>query len=242
MSVHALCHHRWSRFNWTEAGSAPITFTSYQHWGRYREGSLVSQEPNNRTRAEFCGVANASQTYQKAWGWADANCTLQAPFICKVCALGSVAAVHPLAMLAISMSYHLGASAVQPTKAMQMPRTHLPEAQLCGPWCDNHLPVGLQVRPPVVSPAYTAKGGRSTFFVNTSLLGFADAEAACRTNGGHLATFQVGVPSCVWNMITCRCTHAPCVCLRVQVLGHLLAQHDLGWQQCSCGSTVCLNQ
>lgn len=113
MSTHAFCDHRWSRFNWTEAGSAPITFTSYQHWGRYREGSLVSQEPNNRTRAEFCGVANASQTYQKAWGWADANCTLQAPFICKVCACCSVAALHPLALSASSMSHHFRSQCCQ---------------------------------------------------------------------------------------------------------------------------------
>jgi hypothetical protein len=58
---------------------------------------------------------------------------------------------------------------------------------------DHYLLAMLQVRPPVVSPAYTARGGRSTFFVNTSLLGFADAEASCRANGGHLATFQVRI-------------------------------------------------
>jgi hypothetical protein len=75
---------RWNKFNWTEAGSKPPTGANYLHWGRYRSGSFLSQEPNNLTGVEFCGVGNASQTFTKAWGWADANCSLTLPFICKV--------------------------------------------------------------------------------------------------------------------------------------------------------------
>jgi hypothetical protein len=85
-------------------------------------------EPNNITGTEMCGLGNYSQTYGSAWGWADADCSTRAPFICKV-------------------------------------------------------------RPPLAAPAYTA-ASKNTFFLNTSEVGFMDAETACRANGGHLASFK----------------------------------------------------
>jgi hypothetical protein len=49
------------------------------HWGR---DGLVP-EPSNTTGSEFCGVANVSQTYTRAWGWSDARCSMSAPFLCR---------------------------------------------------------------------------------------------------------------------------------------------------------------
>jgi hypothetical protein len=72
----------WPRFGWTEPGLPPPTGATYIHWGRIEPGAIT--EPNNMTGFEFCGVGNYSQTYGNAWGWADANCSMRAAFICKV--------------------------------------------------------------------------------------------------------------------------------------------------------------
>jgi hypothetical protein len=49
------------------------------------------QEPNNAGGSELCGVANASETFDVpfAWGWADADCRLTLPFMCKAQPAGS---------------------------------------------------------------------------------------------------------------------------------------------------------
>ncbi len=66
-------------FAWLDK-NAPIPYgQAYQHWGRI--GSAL--EPNNLFGSENCGVGNASAAYALAWGWADLNCKVSAPFICK---------------------------------------------------------------------------------------------------------------------------------------------------------------
>jgi hypothetical protein len=87
------------------------------------------QEPNNFERKpELCAAANASQTYSMAWGWADQNCGVKMPFMCK------------------------------------------------------KLQPGAYV--------YTSNVTATTYILNTSYAGFMDAEAACNSNGGHLAYFE----------------------------------------------------
>lgn len=58
----------------------PPTGVTYVHWGQVGE----VPEPNNGTGFEVCGMANASMSYQDAWGWADVPCGLRAVFICKL--------------------------------------------------------------------------------------------------------------------------------------------------------------
>lgn len=42
-------------------------------------------EPNELSKGlELCAVANASQTYSGAWGWADAACALRLPSVCEI--------------------------------------------------------------------------------------------------------------------------------------------------------------
>ncbi len=50
---------------------------------------MPPQEPNNST--ELCGLANASQAFDSpfAWGWADADCRMALPFMCKAQPAGS---------------------------------------------------------------------------------------------------------------------------------------------------------
>jgi hypothetical protein len=48
----------------------------------YQPGNIP--EPNSLVPGENCAVANATQTYEKAWGWADANCAQQFAFMCKI--------------------------------------------------------------------------------------------------------------------------------------------------------------
>ena len=43
------------------------------------------KEPNNAEYPELCATANYSEAFGKpmAWGWADTNCSVLAPFICR---------------------------------------------------------------------------------------------------------------------------------------------------------------
>jgi hypothetical protein len=70
----------WPRFNWTDKSVRPPSGITYIHWGR-GEGMA---EPNNNTGFEACGVANASQSFQEAWGWSDVQCGAKYVFICKI--------------------------------------------------------------------------------------------------------------------------------------------------------------
>jgi hypothetical protein len=61
--------------------------STYQHWGTLTLANGKSRvEPNNLAPPEACAAANASQAYDDpaAWGWADANCALKLPSICKL--------------------------------------------------------------------------------------------------------------------------------------------------------------
>jgi hypothetical protein len=58
----------------------PPTGVTYVHWGTIG----INTEPNNGTGFEICGMANASLTYNDAWGWVDVQCGLKAIFMCKL--------------------------------------------------------------------------------------------------------------------------------------------------------------
>lgn len=57
------------------------TNRNYIHWGVYQPGSIA--EPNSLVPGENCAVGNATQSYDNAFGWADANCAQQFAFMCK---------------------------------------------------------------------------------------------------------------------------------------------------------------
>jgi hypothetical protein len=49
--------------------------------------NAIVPEPNNMDNPpELCAGANFSQVYGalNAWGWSDANCSIAAPFMCKL--------------------------------------------------------------------------------------------------------------------------------------------------------------
>jgi hypothetical protein len=68
----------WPNFRWIDRLENP----GYTHWGKVNPN--IADEPNNLYGSETCTIANASQTYQSAWGWSDEKCTMRAPFICKI--------------------------------------------------------------------------------------------------------------------------------------------------------------
>jgi hypothetical protein len=69
----------------------------YEHWGTYMGPAGAAQEPNNP--AAQCAVANHTQEYDNAWGWADTSCSDRFPIMCR-CAMGcqeaTCSAVHIL--------------------------------------------------------------------------------------------------------------------------------------------------
>lgn len=70
------------KFGWLEPGQAAPSPQTYAHWGRNLPSGPA--EPNNLLRNELCGVANFSQSYMKAAGWADVRCNITAPAICRM--------------------------------------------------------------------------------------------------------------------------------------------------------------
>lgn len=56
-------------------------FTDYMHWG----SSAGQQEPNNLYfPPEMCTAGNFTQTFEGAAGWADANCGMKYPIMCRL--------------------------------------------------------------------------------------------------------------------------------------------------------------
>jgi hypothetical protein len=55
---------------------------AYKHWGMYQPNN--SPEPNNLDAPEDCVAGNFSEAFNGAWGWADVNCDLELPYICRV--------------------------------------------------------------------------------------------------------------------------------------------------------------
>ena len=72
----------WPNFTWVDPFAVGPNATTYLHWGK-GEGALVPEEPNNFDPQEDCGAANYTQSYDLAWGWADAKCTEKFVFMCK---------------------------------------------------------------------------------------------------------------------------------------------------------------
>ncbi len=122
----------WPKFNWTDKSVKPPSGVTYIHWGR-TDGV---PEPTNYTGFETCGVANATQTYQQAWGWADAQCNTRNIFICKVqcewlaggsrgrCARGGCAPL-PAPLQRPGQAAHRAHRALRPCSCHHRPRLHL---------------------------------------------------------------------------------------------------------------------
>ena len=75
-------YETWPTFGWVmPTHQAKLYNYSYSHWGVWRPGS--HKEPNNIFPPEHCAVANGTQAYDGAFGWADMQCNNAAPFICE---------------------------------------------------------------------------------------------------------------------------------------------------------------
>jgi hypothetical protein len=72
-----------NRWNFTDTTIPSPSFRTYSHWG---DGGGVNEtaEPNNLRRDERCGVANWTQEFDGAWGWADWSCNATFVHICRI--------------------------------------------------------------------------------------------------------------------------------------------------------------
>ncbi len=68
--------------NWPRFEPVAPSATGYTHWGTYQPG--FRKEPNQVSGPELCACANSTEIYGGAWGWADAPCALQLPFMCML--------------------------------------------------------------------------------------------------------------------------------------------------------------
>lgn len=75
----------WPRFYWLDnITPSPDTFGAYKHWGAFMQGGKNVTEPNNLAGSETCAAGNLTQSYGQASGWADADCNIKLPFMCKI--------------------------------------------------------------------------------------------------------------------------------------------------------------
>jgi hypothetical protein len=95
----------------------------YKHWGQIVLGDgSVSPEPNNLAGDEYCGGGNGSSSYgqPKAYGWGDATCSKEFPFMCR---WGIRRALAPLP------NWHLH------TRSMHLPKAVASVVQIMGHCC-----------------------------------------------------------------------------------------------------------
>lgn len=69
---------QWPDFTWLDLSPVP-SFETYNHWASFMG------EPDGGPHS-MCAVANSSLAfdYPSAWGWGDADCAQQFPFLCKM--------------------------------------------------------------------------------------------------------------------------------------------------------------
>ena len=68
-------------YKWLDPGADILQLSSsYKHWGVTDEG----REPQaGKGMVKECGVANASLSYEDAWGWSAEGCANKNVFMCK---------------------------------------------------------------------------------------------------------------------------------------------------------------
>ena len=124
---------KWPLFKPADATVLPLTSPrAYNHFGlmRFTNTSIPAlAEPNNLSGAEYCAVANFSQTYVGAWGWSDIGCGGQHTVMCMV-----------------QSGWRAGSASAAPLLALRP--AHLPA---------RHAPAGhgeaLLMQPPLAGPA-----------------------------------------------------------------------------------------
>jgi hypothetical protein len=68
----------WPVFTWMlkTLPSADSNEAGWDHWGR--------GQPDDAGPSALCAMASAALSYDGAWGWSGAQCSLQLPFLCRV--------------------------------------------------------------------------------------------------------------------------------------------------------------
>jgi hypothetical protein len=74
---------QWPDFKYIDPFAVGPNSSTYLHWGK-GAGMDFPEEPNNFEEGEDCGAGNWTQSFDAAWGWADANCRQQFVFMCKI--------------------------------------------------------------------------------------------------------------------------------------------------------------
>jgi hypothetical protein len=70
------------RWNFTDTTIPSPSFRTYSHWGTNVPENV--SEPNNYRKDERCGVANVTEEFEGAWGWADYSCNETFAHVCRI--------------------------------------------------------------------------------------------------------------------------------------------------------------
>jgi hypothetical protein len=70
------------RWNFTDTTIPSPSFRTYSHWGTNVPSNV--SEPNNYRNDERCGVANFTESFEGAWGWADYSCNETFISVCRI--------------------------------------------------------------------------------------------------------------------------------------------------------------
>jgi hypothetical protein len=75
----------WPTFYWLQRSIPGPDTRNYMHWAIGRD-----PEPNNLAKNEYCAACNFTSSYQGAWGWSDASCSLPMPYMCRLMDTGAL--------------------------------------------------------------------------------------------------------------------------------------------------------
>ena len=157
-------------WDWVNPGySNPDIDLPYKHWAMFMP--INARDPaTSPTGLRECAVANASQTYQGAWGWTNEGCGLRLPYVCMTGELGRRSAD----------------SAQEPGPATAH-LTH-PGTRNASPCPPSAPAVSKQVKMAV--PRFVAPATNATFVFNSSQMDYYSAADWCASQGGYPAAFS----------------------------------------------------
>jgi hypothetical protein len=76
----------WPNFTFNDPVNSDNPTAAGKPWGAYKSATVNNTEPNNTPAPQYCAVANYTERNgsPSVFGWADAYCGDQYPFICRI--------------------------------------------------------------------------------------------------------------------------------------------------------------
>jgi hypothetical protein len=196
-----------NRWNFTDITITSPSFRTYSHWGTNVPSN--TSEPNNYFGNERCGVANATEEFDGAWGWADHSCNQTFVHVCRImrgwlrgCCRGQT---RPCRLLWTSISMPSPTACrwlcTNQPATLALALTQLFTSLRLAWCCSNTAAVGhhqltrrmpLPLRLPAAPGnfSYSSNTSNLTYVLSTYNRTFADANSQCRLEGGSLATYR----------------------------------------------------